>query len=205
MDNRIREIRHQKGLKLEELASLIGVSRATVANYENGSTEPKLETWQKLSDALGVPVPYLQGISNDLDGWSEWEKNTGYSRNSIESEIERLTLSGHIKSDMGLQTKIGLAVSALDGTGETDRAILRDMSFAINRLRSDLDNRYQDPEKVTRYHVGSINNVVRIPTNTSTTDLIYSDLSPEAYERARKILQNARDAIEDIANDLGLN
>lgn len=60
MQNRIREARKAKGFSLEELAAMIGVSRTTIANYERHDTEPKLENWEKLANALGVTVPYLQ-------------------------------------------------------------------------------------------------------------------------------------------------
>ena len=41
-----------------------GIKRGTYSNYENGKTEPKLETWQKLASFFHVSVPYLQGFIN---------------------------------------------------------------------------------------------------------------------------------------------
>lgn len=65
MQNRLKEIRKEKGLTLDEIQNKTGIKRGTYNNYENGATEPKLETWQKLADFFNVPVDYLLGISKD--------------------------------------------------------------------------------------------------------------------------------------------
>ena len=62
MHNRIAEVRNQQGLTLIQLAKKIGVSDGTISRYETGDREPKLDTWQKLADVIGVSVPYLQGV-----------------------------------------------------------------------------------------------------------------------------------------------
>lgn len=65
MQNRLKELRIEKGLTLDEIQNKTGIKRGTYNNYENGVTEPKLETWQKLADFFNVPVDYLLGISKD--------------------------------------------------------------------------------------------------------------------------------------------
>lgn len=59
--NRLKELRKEKGLTLGEIQSKTGINRGTYNDYENGTTEPKLETWQALADYFNVSVPYLQG------------------------------------------------------------------------------------------------------------------------------------------------
>lgn len=61
--NRLKELRKEKGLTLDEIQSEIGINRGTYNNYENGKTEPKPETWQALADFFGVSVPYLRGAT----------------------------------------------------------------------------------------------------------------------------------------------
>lgn len=61
MKNRLKQLRKEKGLTLDDIQSQTGIKRGTYNNYENGTTKPKLETWQKLADFFGVSVPYLQG------------------------------------------------------------------------------------------------------------------------------------------------
>ena len=71
MKNRIKQLRTNHNYTLDDMEEKTGIKRGTYSNYENGKTEPKLETWQKLADYFNVSVPYLQGyaeinIPNDL-------------------------------------------------------------------------------------------------------------------------------------------
>lgn len=42
MKNRLEEIRKSKGIKQEELASVLGVSRQTIGSLENGRYNPSI-------------------------------------------------------------------------------------------------------------------------------------------------------------------
>ena len=57
----MRKLRKQRKLTLDDIQKQTQINRGTYNNYENGTTEPKLETWQALADFFGVSVPYLQG------------------------------------------------------------------------------------------------------------------------------------------------
>lgn len=59
--NNLRKLRKQRKLTLDDIQKQTQINRGTYNNYENGTTEPKLETWQALADFFGVSVPYLQG------------------------------------------------------------------------------------------------------------------------------------------------
>ena len=71
--NRLKELRNQRGLTLDDIEAQTGIKRGTYSNYENNKTEPKLATWQKLADFFGVSVTYLQGISK-IKNASDLEK-----------------------------------------------------------------------------------------------------------------------------------
>ena len=67
MQNRLKELRHEKNLTLKEVSSQLEqnnlkISPDALAKYERGDREPKLDTWQKLADYFNVSVPYLQGL-----------------------------------------------------------------------------------------------------------------------------------------------
>ncbi|WP_082404132.1 helix-turn-helix domain-containing protein [Lacticaseibacillus sharpeae] len=68
IENRLKQVRNTFGWTLDDLAARSGIKRGTLNNYENGKTEPKMATWQKLADVFNVPVSYLQGlpITGDL-------------------------------------------------------------------------------------------------------------------------------------------
>ncbi|MCZ9310632.1 helix-turn-helix transcriptional regulator [Weissella koreensis] len=61
VSNRIREERKNKNMNIDDLAKLIGVSRATINNYETGTHYPKLITWKALANIFGVDIEYLMG------------------------------------------------------------------------------------------------------------------------------------------------
>lgn len=66
--NRLKELRNQRGLTLNEVGEEVGLKNNTLSQYENNKREPKLETWQKLAEFFGVTVPYLQGLE---PSWNE--------------------------------------------------------------------------------------------------------------------------------------
>lgn len=92
--NRIKELRKEKGLTLDEIQSKTGINRSTYNNYENGKTEPKPETWQALADYFNVSVPYLQGkifkedLSDEAQEMCEVEKDSVEENHNLEKIIE---------------------------------------------------------------------------------------------------------------------
>ncbi|HFC9340803.1 TPA: helix-turn-helix transcriptional regulator [Enterococcus hirae] len=62
--NRLKELRKEKDITLVDLSNDLGISRSTLNRYENGDSEPKRETWEKLASFFEVPVAYLMGISD---------------------------------------------------------------------------------------------------------------------------------------------
>jgi len=56
MKNRLEELRQQKGLKQEELAVLMKVSRQTISSLENGRYNPSILLAMKLARYFGVTV-----------------------------------------------------------------------------------------------------------------------------------------------------
>lgn len=54
--DRIRRARQDKGISQEELARLIDTTKSTISKYELDRREPRLETLQQISDALGVSI-----------------------------------------------------------------------------------------------------------------------------------------------------
>lgn len=70
--NRLKEIRNERKLTLDEIQNETGINRGTYNNYESGKTKPNEKTWQALADYFDVSVPYLRGATTyEVLGLSE--------------------------------------------------------------------------------------------------------------------------------------
>lgn len=58
--------RKKAGLTQKELGQKIGVTYQTVAQWENGYRNPKIETVEKLANALGIELAIFIGRSADV-------------------------------------------------------------------------------------------------------------------------------------------
>lgn len=63
--NRIREARRQAGIKQIDLCARLGISQGALSGWENGKYEPGSAGWLSLSEALGVSVDYLMGVTEE--------------------------------------------------------------------------------------------------------------------------------------------
>lgn len=63
---RIKEARKRAGLTQKQLADKLGISYVGISQWENNQRNPKLETLQRIADALGVDVETIGGVS-----WNE--------------------------------------------------------------------------------------------------------------------------------------
>ena len=75
---KIKQARKAAGLTQKELGDKLGITYQQIGQYENGKRKPKLETLQRIADALDTAVLnlltkeyILQGNINqeDLDNW----------------------------------------------------------------------------------------------------------------------------------------
>jgi transcriptional regulator with XRE-family HTH domain len=62
LGERVRDLRRGRGLTLNELAELAGVSRAMISKLERGEKNPTLVVAAKLAEGLGVTLSRLAGI-----------------------------------------------------------------------------------------------------------------------------------------------
>lgn len=83
--NRLNKMRIQNKLTFKELSEKlkekgIKISPDSLAKYERGDREPKIDKWQALANFFDVSVPYLQGIDD--------KPNTGYSKDYIYKQLD---------------------------------------------------------------------------------------------------------------------
>lgn len=72
---RLRELRLNKGLRQEQVAKHIGVTKSTISAYEKDTKQPSFEKLVKLADLYCVSTDYLLGQTDsrslDLSGLSK--------------------------------------------------------------------------------------------------------------------------------------
>ena len=62
--NRLKELRLQKGMTQGDLSKATKLSQSAIAMYECGKREPKIETLELLADFFNVDMNYITGKSN---------------------------------------------------------------------------------------------------------------------------------------------
>ena len=68
MAKRIKELRQEKGLTLEQVADIVGVGKSTVRKWETGMiANMKRDKIADLAKALGTTPAYLMGWEEDIE------------------------------------------------------------------------------------------------------------------------------------------
>lgn len=65
MKNQIKELRKAKGLRQEDLAAALGVTRQTIIAIENNKYDPTLELAMRISAFFGVSVNDIFTMERD--------------------------------------------------------------------------------------------------------------------------------------------
>ncbi|MDR0830540.1 MAG: helix-turn-helix transcriptional regulator [Prevotellaceae bacterium] len=80
---KLAELRKQKGISQDDLATDLNVSQSSISNYEAGNTTPDTETLKKIADYFQVPVSYLFSDDKFIFNTEKNEGgNSGYMVNS---------------------------------------------------------------------------------------------------------------------------
>ncbi len=70
MYHRIRDLREDKDLNQEQLASILSVNQATYSRYESGNLEIPLQSLIKLADFYSTSVDYLLNLTDQQKPYS---------------------------------------------------------------------------------------------------------------------------------------
>ena len=89
----IRKCRTEKGLTQKKLGELCGIADSNIRKYESGNQNPKIETLQKIADALDIPVNRLLA-GKIINGDELKEKLSEYGLTHLvpDTEEERIVL-----------------------------------------------------------------------------------------------------------------
>jgi transcriptional regulator with XRE-family HTH domain len=128
----IKNLRKERGLTQKQLADMLGIAPNTVAQYELGISQPKLEQLQKIAEALHVSVvSFLPDAWDYLSQGNTPEDTAALNEALNETEQERTqigALRGEITSN---QKQLANATKVIN-----ERIILKainDMLIPLNR------------------------------------------------------------------------
>lgn len=94
--NRLKELRKEKKLTQEELASEIGTTKLTVSNWENEKHVIKSDKAQSLADYFGVSVPYLLCFEQRLINDNEFLRDENTRLNKEFSELNHAVAKANL-------------------------------------------------------------------------------------------------------------
>lgn len=113
-NNKLKELRKDKGLSQQALAQQIGVHYRTLQNWENGNTHIKPEKAEQLASFFNVPVVHLLGYDDIDDLITDTES-------SLKKDVEEQQKVGQQASshyDYFLETIFDVLATFKEGTKE---------------------------------------------------------------------------------------
>jgi len=123
LSQRIKQLRHDNGYSLEELATESGVSRASLSRLEKGEVSPTAEVLGKLCSAYKLPMSRLMAMVEDqfrplvpkLDQATWHDEASGFQRTSVsppatalKGEVIRCTLDAGREISYDKPSVVGL-------------------------------------------------------------------------------------------------
>ena len=64
MNERLKQARLDKGLKIKDVADILNTTSRSIARYEDGTREPSIELLAKFCKLYGVSADFLIGIAD---------------------------------------------------------------------------------------------------------------------------------------------
>lgn len=176
LSDKIKAIRISKGMTQKQLADILDVSQNAIYNWENGKREIKIETLQKIADALGCSLIALMGI----DEYKKTEKYKTGMR-SVEAYDGVLAILKNIYGNVqekDIQQEYGESFYYLVGN-EPDTFILYEV----------------DIENLQNYIESSLPIVVDKIKDTRPEDEVIKEIieglnSPEQIEAVKKFISD---------------
>lgn len=115
MENRLKELRTEKGWRQKDVAEKLNVSAQVYSNYENGINKPDPDMLAAMADLFDVTVDYLIGrdfLSDRLDVYDavtlhdirNGTKQAGVARSRERALLTAFSQLDEKNKDLALQT-----------------------------------------------------------------------------------------------------
>lgn len=136
----IKKLRLQKGLTQKELGDKCGMADSAIRRYELGGANPKIETLQKIAEALGVPVSVLKDFSE--------HKQDIINKNPMLSTFQQM---GDLENEPLAQSILQhFVVGSLDMT-EDKQALIYDYNKLNESGRTEARKRIAELTEIPKY------------------------------------------------------
>ena len=109
--SRLKETRKSYGFTQIEVAKELKLCRVSLSNYENGKSEPDIETLTQLAEFYGVSTDFL--IGNGLDGFHGFEPVSNWDGVKIRTKDfpQKMKLARTIKGQPQAKAAKALRIS----------------------------------------------------------------------------------------------
>ncbi len=126
MAQRIKMLRKEKGLTLEQVASIVGVGKSTVRKWETGMiANMKRDKIAALAKALGTTPAYLMG-------WEEKEKNLSPSEEHL-TEGEKIWLDLYRSTPESSREMLLLLFKSFENIPESSQQMVLGMLRVVEK------------------------------------------------------------------------
>lgn len=141
----LQSLRKEKGLNQDELATSLGISRATVSDYERGRSQPDLDTLLKTATFFGISVDQLLGSVHPFqeEKAEKKRKNVHLNVHPTVHPTDNLNGSTDVNERMMAMYNRVPAVVTVDRSGNDS------ITYVPLRARAGYLAGFQDPEFIS--------------------------------------------------------
>lgn len=134
---RLVELRKEKGLKRQEVANALGVSRASLEYYEKGQRKPDIEIAARIAEYYNVSTDYLVGLSASRVNEEDFDLKmvcdyTGLSNYAI-MKLKQITCRRELSKRLEEMLSINM-ISSLADTVASYRDVLYEEIESLQQL-----------------------------------------------------------------------
>lgn len=93
---RLKQLRNEKGLTLDELKDYLNTTKATLSRYENNKRDPKIDFATKVASYFNVSLDYVLGVTDEKS--SKAKHSIVKTKNDLSRELA-LKLANELLKD----------------------------------------------------------------------------------------------------------
>jgi transcriptional regulator with XRE-family HTH domain len=117
--SRLKQLRLEKELTLEQVAKALSTTKVSISRYENSAREPKSDTLIQLANYFDVSIDYLLGKTDERKSIANYEQDVHLILRKVINQLknnEGLILDGRPLTKQSLETillsiEIGIAMA----------------------------------------------------------------------------------------------